>query len=188
MGVWRLIAEDMHEWKRIGFSRPNARHTRLRLGEALSLYWRFPGVRATVVYRLSYAAHRRHIPLLPGILYRRNLRHYGLDIPSGVPIGPGLYIPHPVGIVVMAIEIGRHCHLISAITIGMRNEHAFPRIGNDVTIGAGARVLGGIHIGDRAQIGANAVVIDDVPAGTTAVGIPARLVRTSEPVFEVLGG
>ncbi|RMD75375.1 MAG: serine acetyltransferase, partial [Chloroflexi bacterium] len=61
--------------------------------------------------------------------------------------------------------------------IGMRNEWAFPIIGDEVFIGAGARVLGGITVGDRARIGANAVVTRDVPSGATVVGIPARVVK-----------
>lgn len=76
----------------------------------------------------------------------------------------------------MPKRIGRNCSVIANVTIGMRNEWVFPEIGNDVFIGAGARVLGGITLGDQAVIGANAVVIHDVPAGATAVGIPAKVV------------
>lgn len=177
MGVFKLIAADMHEWKRVGLLGERAALSRLKLREALSLYLRFPGVRATVRYRLSYAAHRRHLPLVPGMLYRANLRRYGLDITPGVGIGPGFYIPHPTGTVIMAMEVGARCHIIHAVTVGMRNRHEFPCIGDDVTIGAGARVLGGVVVGSGANIGANAVVIANVPAGATVVGIPARVVR-----------
>lgn len=177
MGLRQLIAADMREWKRIGYLGANAATAPLRLREALTLYWRFAGVRATVNYRLSHAAHARRIPVLPLILFRRNMRQYGLDIVPSVPIGPGLYIPHPVGTVIMAQSIGSRCHLISGITIGMRTVPAFPTIGDDVTIGAGARVLGSIVVGNGVQIGANAVVVGDVPAGATAVGVPARVVR-----------
>ncbi|HEY7268480.1 MAG TPA: hypothetical protein VH951_01515, partial [Dehalococcoidia bacterium] len=146
----------------------------VHLGEALRLLWQFAGLRATAWYRLSSAAYRRHIPLLPGMIARMNLRRYGLDIVSSVPIGPGLYIPHPVGTVVMAVSLGAHCHLISGVTIGMRTVQAFPRIGDNVTISAGARVLGDIYVGDGATIGANAVVITNVPDGATMVGAPAQ--------------
>ena len=131
-------------------------------------------MRATWLYRLSHSFQRRHIPFIPGILWRRNIRRFGLDIVPTVPIGPGLYIAHPVGTVVMARGLGRNVSLITAITIGMRNSQQFPLIGNNVTIGAGARVLGGIVVGDGATIGANAVVITDVPPGITMVGIPAK--------------
>jgi len=81
-----------------------------------------------------------------------------------------------VGTVIAPRRIGRNCSIIAAVTIGMRTERAFPDIGDDVFIGAGARVLGGIRIGDRVVIGANAVVIQDVPDGATAVGVPARII------------
>lgn len=177
MTVWQLIGEDMCAWKRIGFLGEHAKHSRLRLGEAIKLYWRFPGVRATVIYRLSHEADRRHIRLLPMLLTHHNVRHYGFDVVPSIPIGPGLYVPHPVGTVIMARSIGRNCHIISSVTIGMRNRYAFPAIGDDVTIGCGARVLGDITIGSNVNIGANAVVIDDIPDSATAVGIPARILR-----------
>ncbi len=177
MGVRRLIWEDAREWKRMGYLGSEKADRPVRLGDVLRLWWTHAGLRATVRYRLSHAAHRRHIPLLPGMLARTNLRRYGLDIVATVPIGPGLYIPHPVGTVVMAVSLGARCHLISGVTIGMRNTHAFPRIGDDVVISAGARVLGDIYVGDGAIIGANAVVISSVPDGATMVGAPARPTR-----------
>lgn len=180
MSVWRIIEQDLAEWKQIGFLGNQARTTEVTLREALALYWRYTPVRATILFRLSHAAHERRIPMVSGWLARRNLRHYGLDITPSTRIGPGLYIPHTVGTVVTAQEIGSHCHIIAAVTIGMRNVHAFPRIGDHVTIGAGARVLGGITVGHHASIGANAVVIHDIPDGATAVGIPARIVRRGD--------
>lgn len=179
MGMWRLIADDIREWKRIGFVPGRPAEERLRLREALTLYNRFAGVRATVLFRISQAASRKHIPFIPGMFTRLNLRRYGLDAVSSLVIGPGLYIPHPVGTVIMATSIGSHCHIIHGVTIGMRTTPEFPVIGDHVTIGAGARVLGGITIGDGATIGANAVVIHDVPAGATAVGIPARITQSA---------
>jgi serine O-acetyltransferase len=174
MSVRRLIRADAQEWKRIGYLGFDKAKQPVRLGEILRLLWMYAGLRATVWHRLSNAAYRRHIPLLPGMIARMNLRRYGLDIVPSVPIGPGLYIPHPVGTVVMADSIGSRCHLISGVTIGMRAVWAFPRIGDNVTISAGARVLGDIHVGDGATIGANAVVITHVPDGATMVGAPAR--------------
>src|SRR4029077_2510514 len=181
----QLIWEDAREWKRIGYLGFDKAEKPVKLRDVLRLLWTHVGLRATVWYRLSHAAHRRHIPLLPGMIARMNLRRYGLDIVSSVPIGPGLDIPHPVGTVVMAVSLGSRCHLISGITIGMRTVQAFPRIGDNVTISAGARVLGDIYVGDGATIGANAVVITNVPDGATMVGAPARPTRpktSPEPV------
>jgi len=185
MGVGQLIWEDAREWKRIGYLGFAKAEKPIKFREVLGLLWSYAGLRATVWYRLSHAADRRHIPLAPGMLARMNLRRYGLDINSSVPIGPGLYIPHPVGTVVMADSVGSRCHLISGVTIGMRTVQAFPRIGDNVTISAGARVLGDIYVGDGATIGANAVVITDVPDGATMVGAPAhptRLKTSPDPV------
>jgi serine O-acetyltransferase len=177
MSVFKLIAADMREWKRMGQLGERVTLSPLKLREALHLYLSFPGMRATIRYRLSYAAHQRRLPLVPGMLFRTNLRCYGLDVALRIGIGPGLYIPHPTGTVIMATEVGARCHIIHAVTVGMRNRHEYPRIGDDVTIGAGARVLGGVVVGSGANIGANAVVIANVPTGATVVGIPARVVR-----------
>lgn len=174
---WELFREDLLHWQRIGFGGQAGSDQQMRLLTAFKLWWNYPGVRATLIYRLGYAAHARHVRLIPGMMYRRNIRKYGLDIVPSVPIGPGIYIPHPVSTVIMARKIGKNVSLISSITIGMRKRHDFPTIGDDVTVGAGARVLGGITIGDHALIGANAVVTIDVPAYSTAVGIPARILK-----------
>jgi serine O-acetyltransferase len=143
---------------------------------------RFVSLRATLVYRLSRMMHVKGFRMLPQALARWNIVHYGLDIPPSVPIGPRLHIPHTVGTTVMARRIGSDCTLVSCVTIGMRDEHEFPIIGDNVYIGAGARVLGAIRVGDNVKIGANAVVMKDVPDGCTAVGVPARILppRTAE--------
>jgi serine O-acetyltransferase len=142
----------------------------------LRLFWQHIPVRAMAWFRLACWFKMKRIPYFPGAIQRHIARAYGLEIPSGADIGGGLYIPHPFGTVIMPKRIGRNCSVIANVTIGMRNEWVFPEIGNDVFIGAGARVLGGITLGDQAVIGANAVVIHDVPAGATAVGIPAKVV------------
>ncbi|TMC54455.1 MAG: hypothetical protein E6J20_04450 [Chloroflexi bacterium] len=100
---------------------------------------------------------------------------FGLEIGPAVPIGPGLYIPHPYGSVVIAEAVGANATFIHAVTIGMRNEWEFPLIGDGVFVGAGARVLGAVRLGNGCSVGANAVVIHDVPAGATAVGVPATV-------------
>ena len=101
----------------------------------------------------------------------------GADIPVTSRIGGGLLIPHPNGIVIHpGAEIGPNCLIFQQVTLGVGARAGLPRVGGHVDIGAGAKILGGVVIGDHARIGANAVVLDDVPAGATAVGIPARVI------------
>ena len=135
----------------------------------------YAGLRAVLLHRLAHAAHRRRIRLVPLLLANLNLTLHGFDIPPHVPVGPGFYVPHPVGTVITARALGTNVSLVSAVTIGMRKGLDFPLIGDDVYIGAGARVLGGITVGTGAQIGANAVVTCNVPPHGVAVGVPARI-------------
>lgn len=100
----------------------------------------------------------------------------GADIPLNCQIEGGLLIPHPNGIVIHPeVKIGPNCLIFQQVTIGQKGELGLPDIGGHVDIGAGAKILGNIKIGDHARIGANAVVMHDVPAGKTAVGIPAKI-------------
>lgn len=101
----------------------------------------------------------------------------GADIPLNCKLGGGLLLPHPNGIVIHPeAVVGPNCLVFQQVTLGAGTRPGLPRLGGHVDIGAGAKVLGGVTIGDHARIGANAVVVDDVPAGATAVGIPARIV------------
>ena len=100
----------------------------------------------------------------------------GCDVGINARFGSNLRLPHPVGVVIHErAVIGDDCMLMQQVTIGMLADHRVPTIGSRVYVGTGAKVLGGIQIGDDARIGANAVVLIDVPAGATAVGIPARI-------------
>lgn len=99
----------------------------------------------------------------------------GADIPLGCRIGGGLLLPHPNGVVIHCdAVIGPNCLIFQQVTLGAGGT-GVPTLGGHVDVGAGAKVLGRIHVGDHALIGANAVVLKDVPARATAVGIPALL-------------
>jgi serine O-acetyltransferase len=101
----------------------------------------------------------------------------GADISINSQLGGGLLLPHPNGIVIHpGAIIGPNCLIFQQVTIGSRGDKGLPVIGGHVDIGAGAKILGGVKIGDHAIIGANAVVLQDVPAGKTAVGIPAKII------------
>jgi serine O-acetyltransferase len=101
----------------------------------------------------------------------------GADIPLNTTIAEGLMIPHPNGIVIHPeARIGPNYLIFQQVTIGTGGKPGLPVIGGHVDIGAGAKILGPVTIGDHARIGANAVVVSDVPAGATAVGVPAHIV------------
>jgi len=107
----------------------------------------------------------------------------GADIPLGAVIAGGLLIPHPNGIVIHPdVTIGPNCLVFQQVTIGAigGTTRGVPRLGGHVDVGAGAKLIGAITVGDHARIGANAVVLQAVPAGATAVGIPA-VIRPGRP-------
>ncbi len=107
----------------------------------------------------------------------------GVSLPAHASIGPGLYIGHFGNIIVHPDTVmGERCSISQGVTIGVLGggRPGVPRLGNDVYIGAGAKILGPVTIGDGAIVGANAVVLDDVPAGATAVGVPARIVKPKQ--------
>jgi serine O-acetyltransferase len=148
---------------------------------ALRLAILFAGLRATMLYRVAHALHRKRVRFIPTLISGLNVTLNGFEMGSHIEVGPRFYVPHPVGTVVEAERLGSGVTLVSAITIGMRNNPpSFPVIGNDIYVGAGARILGGITIGDRVQIGANAVVIKDVPNDSVAIGVPATI-RPARP-------
>lgn len=132
--------------------------------------------------RLSYwCAHHRLGPISK-VVCLLNLVFFGLEYSAKVEIGPGLFLPHTVGTVIGAASIGSNVTIFQGVTIGAKEadmnfcRDKRPTILDDVTIGAGAKVLGGIVVGIGSKVGANAVVLNDVPAGRVAVGIPARII------------
>lgn len=101
----------------------------------------------------------------------------GADIPLNCKLGGGLLLPHPNGVVIHPnAEIGPNCLVFHQVTIG-EEAGGVPTLEGHVDVGAGAKIIGRVTVGKHAKIGANAVVLDDVPAGATAVGIPAKIVR-----------
>jgi serine O-acetyltransferase len=170
--MFELFKQDVRRWIR---PQQIADPSEVTLWRTLRLLITYMPLRAMLWFRLGSWFKQRRVPLLPGAIQRYIYRHFGLEISPGADIGGGLYIAHPVGTVIAVKRMGRNCSIIAAVTLGMRNTWEFPEIGDNVLIGAGARVLGNVCLGDGALIGANAVVIHDVPAGATAVGIPARI-------------
>jgi serine O-acetyltransferase len=136
----------------------------------------------------DYRRHKARRGWLSALLRKyARLRHSilsiltGSDIDPNATLGVNLALPHPNGVVVHGdAVIGDDCMIMQQVTIGQLAEGPVPVIGASVYIGAGAKVLGKVVIGDRARIGANSVVLCDIPTDATAIGIPARiLARTS---------
>jgi serine O-acetyltransferase len=132
----------------------------------------------------SYQRHRSRGPLATlarkwaVVRYRFWSVVTGADIPLGTRIGGGLVIPHPNGIVIHTdCVIGPNCIIFQQVTLGEGHD-GVPALGGDVQLGAGAKLLGNLHVGDHAVVAAMAVVTHDVPAGATAVGIPARILKS----------
>lgn len=116
--------------------------------------------------------------LLRRIVWWATCLIFSSEIAIGAQVGGGLFVPHPYGIVIGQSKVGRNLRLLQNVTIGRRSQDdpRDPVFGDNVYISAGAVLLGAISIGDGAVIGANAVVLKDVPAGATAIGIPARII------------
>ncbi|MDX1382750.1 MAG: serine acetyltransferase [Thermoanaerobaculia bacterium] len=136
---------------------------------------------ALMWYRIGSACRRGRIPLLPAVCRRVGVAFSGADILPTARIGAGCYLVHGVGLVIGGGSVvGEDCTILHGVTLGEGSfdDTACPTVGDRVTIGVGAKVLGGVTVGDGAFIGAGAVVLDDVPAGHVAVGMPA----TSRPI------
>lgn len=150
--------------------------------------WTKPGFRAVAVHRFGVWRMMVEPKILRApfsVLYRMLYRHvrnvYGIDLPYSVKLGERVVIEHSSGIIIHgSAEIGDDCILRQGVTLGNRyRDKPFdaPRLGKRVNVGAGAKILGAVTIGDDAQIGANAVVLCDVPVSASAVGVPARIIR-----------
>jgi serine O-acetyltransferase len=165
-------------------SRPNFARVAQRL-----LHYRFLPI---VLCRLSRAAMLHRLSLLSRIFSYLNFVLFGLEVSPRCEIGPGIFFPHCSGTVIGAWRVGSDVTIFQGVTLGAReldmgfNTSLRPSIGDHVTLGAGAKILGGIHIGDYAVVGANAVVLDSVAAASVVVGIPAHaLARERQPRADI---
>jgi serine O-acetyltransferase len=132
------------------------------------------GTFANALYRLQGALARWHLAPVALVVHVINKWFNGCVIGVRASFGPGFVLIHPIGIVInSSARGGRNVWVESGVVIG-DNRGKSPVIGDDVFIGSGAKIIGGVQIGSGARVGANAVVLHDVPAGVTVVGIPAR--------------
>jgi len=141
----------------------------------------YPGIHALIFYRFTNFLHKLKIPIIPRTISQLARFLTGIEIHPAAHIGRGLFIDHGMGVVIGETSIiGENVTLYQGVTLGGTGKERgkrHPTIGNNVVIGTGAKVLGDISIGDNSYVGANAVVIKDVPPNSTIVGVPGRITK-----------
>jgi serine O-acetyltransferase len=174
-----LLREALVADARISLLHRGERHE-LRSGadaaiQILRLFWTSDAFFAQALYRVKATLQRRGVPLLPRLAHRLAMATGQVSIGDPVVIHPGIHLLHGQVVIDGVVEIHPGAVIGPFVTIGLRSgDIVGPTIDQDVAIGTGAKVLGRVHVGAGASVGANAVVVDDVPAGTTVVGVPAR--------------
>ena len=141
----------------------------------------YSGLHALILHKISRKLFLMKIPFFPRFISQVAKLITGIEIHPGAVIGPGVFIDHGMGVVIGETTIiGENVTIFQGVTLGGTGKERgkrHPTIGNNVVVGAGAKVLGNVTIGDDVQIGANAVVIKDVPSNSTVVGVPGRVVK-----------
>jgi serine O-acetyltransferase len=142
----------------------------------------YAGFHALLAYRVSHWLKLHNVPILPRIISQLARWLTGVEIHPSARIGTGFFIDHGMGVVIgETAEIGDYVTLFQGVTLGGTGKERgkrHPTLGNHVVVGAGAKILGGITIGDNVKIGANSVVLKNVPANSTVIGVPARVIKT----------
>ncbi|MGH2610523.1 MAG: serine O-acetyltransferase [Tepidiformaceae bacterium] len=153
----------------------------------------YPGFHARLAHRFANALHRRGVPLLPRGISQFTRFITGIEIHPGATIGPGFFIDHGMGVVIgETAEIGENVMLYQGVTLGgtsTQRVKRHPTLRDNVVVGAGAKLIGAIEVGENSQIGAGSVVVTNVPAGATVVGVPGHIVAyrdTSNGVIQRL--
>jgi serine O-acetyltransferase len=148
---------------------------------ALQVMFLYSGLHAIWAYRLSHSMRRAGLGFLARAVSQLARFLTGVEIHPGARIGRRFFIDHGMGVIIgETAEIGDDCLIYQGVTLGGTGNQSgkrHPTLGNHVVVGSGAKVLGNIHIGDHVRVGANSVVLHDVPSNSTVVGIPGRVVR-----------
>jgi serine O-acetyltransferase len=141
----------------------------------------YPGFHAILLHRISHFLHRLHIPILPHLIMWFGRLLTGVEIHPAAKISGGIFIDHGFGVVIgETAEIGTNVTLYQGVTLGGTGKETgkrHPTLGDNVVVGAGAKILGSIRVGNNVYVGANAVVLQPVPDDCTVVGVPGRCVK-----------
>ncbi|MGZ9189676.1 MAG: serine O-acetyltransferase [Nitrospira sp.] len=142
----------------------------------------YAGFHALLIHRIAHWLKTRRVPFLPRALSQLARWLTGIEIHPSAKIGTGFFIDHGMGVVIgETAEVGDYVTLFQGVTLGGTGKERgkrHPTLGNHVVVGAGAKILGGIRIGDNVKIGANSVVLKNVPPNSTVIGVPARIIKT----------
>jgi serine O-acetyltransferase len=141
----------------------------------------YAGFHALLAYRIAHRLRAYGVPFLPRAISQLARWLTGIEIHPSAKIGTGFFIDHGMGVVIgETAEVGDYVTLFQGVTLGGTGKERgkrHPTLGNHVVVGAGAKILGGIRIGDNVKIGANSVVLKSVPANSTVIGVPARIIK-----------
>lgn len=173
-GFWEPLMSDF----RIIFERdPAARNW-------LEVIFCYPGFHALCLHRLAHWLYIRQVGFIPRFISHLGRFFTGVEIHPGAKIGKGVFIDHGMGVVIgETATIGDYTLIYQGVTLGGTGKESgkrHPSLGNNVVVGAGAKVLGNIYISDRVRIGAGSIVLRDVPADSTVVGIPGRIISQTQ--------
>ena len=141
----------------------------------------YAGFHALLAYRFAHWLRNKGLPFIPRVISQLARWLTGIEIHPAATIGTGFFIDHGMGVVIgETAEIGHHVTLFQGVTLGGTGKERgkrHPTLGNHVVVGAGAKILGGIKVGDNVKVGANSVVLKSVPPNSTVTGVPARVVK-----------
>nr|WP_288248262.1 serine O-acetyltransferase EpsC [uncultured Romboutsia sp.] len=147
----------------------------------LEVFLLYPSIHARLAHMLSHFLYKKNLLFLARLISQLARFLTGIEIHPGATLGAGILIDHGMGVVIgETAELGDRITIYHGTTLGGTGKEKgkrHPTVGNNVVIGAGAKILGNISIGSNSKIGANSVVINDVPEGATVVGIPGRVVK-----------
>lgn len=171
MGLIKLIKEEIH----LTFERDPAARSKAQV------FFLYPGVKAIIYHRIAHRLYCGGRYFLADWLSMHARRVTGIEIHPAAKIGKNVFIDHGMGVVIgETAEVGDNCTIYQGVTLGGTGKDKgkrHPTIGNNVTIGSGAKILGPFRVGENSKVAANAVVLSEIPPDSTCVGVPAHIVK-----------